>query len=139
MKKTLTILAGLILTLGLAQSVEAKTIQVSALEDFNASNPPQVIHVQMNANTKLDEDLMLFQGYQVTAKVVAGNGGFIFVPVNYVDFQEQKMPVKNEVRAVYRGNGGVIRQNQPFYLTFPDVAPEPFQYYVPSSSDMRQF
>ena len=136
MKKSLALLAGLVLSFSLSQSVEAKTIQVSALEDFNAANPPQVLHVQMNANTKLDEELMLFQGYQVTAKVVQGNGGFIFVPVNYVNFQEEKLPVKSEVHAVYRGNGGVIGQNQPFYLVFPDVEPEPFQYYVPSTSDM---
>ena len=44
------------------QSVDAKTIQVSALEDFNTTNPPAEIHVQMNANTRLDYDLMLFQG-----------------------------------------------------------------------------
>ena len=136
MKKLFALLTGLILTLTFSQAVSAKTIQVSALEDFNVANPPQVLHVQMNANTKLDNELMLFQGYQVTARVVKGNGGFIFVPVNYVNFQEEKLPVKNEVRAVYRGSEGVIRQNQPFYLVFPDVEPEPFQYYVPSTSDM---
>ena len=136
MKKLLSILAGVVLSFGLLQSAQAKTIQVSALEDFQTNNPPQIIHIQMNANTKLDNELMLFQGYQVTGRIVARNGGFIFVPVSYVNFQEEKLPVRQEVQAVYRGNGGVIRQYQPFYLVFPEVEPEPFQYYVPSSSDM---
>lgn len=136
MKKLLSILASVIISFGMTQATQAKTIQVSALEDFQTSNPPQVIHIQMNANTKLDQDLMLFQGYQVTGKIVAHNGGFVFIPVNYVNFQEEKLPVRHEVQAVYRGNAGLIRQHQPFYLVFPDVEPEPFQYYVPSSSDM---
>ena len=69
MKKLIMAFAGLILSLGLMQSVDAKTIQVSALEDFNTTNPPAEIHVQMNANTRLDYDLMLFQGFQVTGKM----------------------------------------------------------------------
>ena len=82
--KKIILLHLLVLVLSLKsmmQSVEAKTVQVSALEDFNAANPPQVLHVQMNANTRLDYDLMLFQGFQVTGKVVPQNGGFVFVPV----------------------------------------------------------
>ena len=84
MKKLLSAIIGLVAVFALAQSVQAKTIQVSALEDFNTVNPPQLLHVQMNANTRLDYDLMLFQGYQVTGKVVPQNGGFTFVPVSYV-------------------------------------------------------
>ena len=56
MKKLLSTFIGLIISLCLIQSVEAKTVQVSALEDFQTSNPPQVLHVQMNANTRLDYD-----------------------------------------------------------------------------------
>ena len=132
MKKVLSTVASLVLALGLAQAVGAKTIQVSALEDFSTANPPQVLHVQMNANTRLDYDLMLFQGYQVAGKVVPQNGGFVFVPVSYVNFQEEQLPVKKEYPAVYKGGQGVIRQNQPFLLVFPENGPDTFQYYVPS-------
>ena len=117
--------------------VEAKTVQVTALEDFQTSNPPQVLHVQMNANTRLDYDLMLFQGFQVTGKVVPQNGGFVFVPVSYVNYQEESLPIQKEYPATYRGKGGLIRQNQPFQLVFPNNGPDTFQYYVPSVSDMN--
>lgn len=137
MKKFLSTVLGLFLSIGLMQSVEAKTIQVSALEDFNTANPPQVLHVQMNANTRLDYDLMLFQGYQVTGKVVPQGNSFVFVPVSYVNFQEEQLPVKKEYPAVYKGGQGVIRQNQPFLLVFPENGPDTFQYYVPSQSDLN--
>ena len=106
------------------------------MEDFNTTNPPAEIHVQMNANTRLDYDLMLFQGFQVTGKVVPQNGGFVFVPVSYVNFQEESLPITKEFPAVYKGRAGLIRQNQPFFLVFPDNGPDTFQYYVPSVSDM---
>lgn len=138
MKKLFGVIFGVILSLGLLQSVEAKTIQVSALEDFQTNNPPQVLHIQMNANTRLDYDLMLFQGFQVTGKVVPqNNGGFIFIPVSYVNFQEESLPINKEFQAVYKGKNGLIRQNQPFTLIFPDNEPDNFQYYVPSVSDMN--
>ena len=138
MKKLLSAIIGLVAVFALAQSVQAKTIQVSALEDFNTVNPPQLLHVQMNANTRLDYDLMLFQGYQVTGKVVPQNGGFTFVPVSYVNFQEEQLPVNKEYPAYYKGGAGLIRQNQPFLLIFPENGPDTFQYYVPSSSDINR-
>ncbi len=138
MKKVFGLLLGFIFSLCLMSSVEAKTIQVSALEDFQTNNPPQVLHIQMNANTRLDYDLMLFQGFQVTGKVVPqNNGGFVFIPVSYVNFQEESLPINKEFQAVYKGKNGLIRQNQPFTLIFPDNEPDNFQYYVPSVSDMN--
>ena len=137
MKKLLGLIAGLIVIIGLAQSVSAKTIQVAALEDFNTANPPQVLHVQMNANTRLDYDVMLFQGYQVTGRVVSQGGSFVFIPVSYVNFQEEQLPIKKEYPAVYKGGNGVIRRNQPFLLVFPENGPDTFQYYVPSQSDLN--
>ena len=112
MKKLLSVFAGLIIAFSLTQSVEAKTVQVSALEEFSTANPPAVLHVQMNANTRLDYDVMLFQGYQVTGKIVAQNGGFAFIPVSYINFQEEQIPLKKEFPAVYRGGQGLVRQNQ---------------------------
>lgn len=138
MKKLFGGILTLVLMLSVAVSVQAKTIQVSALEDFNTTNPPAVLHVQMNANTRLDYDLMLFQGFQVTGKVVAQNGTFAFVPVSYVNFQEEKLPIKKEYPAYYQGGQGIIRQNQPFLLVFPDNGADTFQYYVPSSSDINK-
>ena len=137
MKKLLSAVLGMAFCFTIGQAVNAKTIQVSALEDFNVANPPQVLHVQMNANTRLDYDLMLFQGFQVTGKVTPQNGGFIFTPVSYINFQEENLPIDKEYQAIFRGNTGVIRQNQPFYLAFPDNGPDTFQYYVPSVSDMN--
>lgn len=137
MKKLVIAFASLILSLTLVQSVVAKTVQVTALEDFQTSNPPQMLHVQMNANTRLDYDLMLFQGFQVTGKVVPKDGSFFFVPVSYVNFQEESLPISKEYPALYKGNSGLIRQNQPFMLVFPDNGPDTFQYYVPSVNDMN--
>lgn len=135
MKKLFMLFAAFVLSLGMAQ---AKTVQVTALEDFQTTNPPQVLHVQMNANTRLDYDLMLFQGFQVTGKVVPQqNGGFVFVPVSYVNYQEENLPVAKEFPAVFKGKAGLIRQNQPFSLVFPNNGPDTFQYYVPSVSDMN--
>lgn len=135
MKKLLAIAAGLFIAAGL--HADAKTIQVSALEDFSTSNPPQVLHVQMNANTRLDYDVMLFQGYQVTGKVIPQGGSFAFVPVSYVNYQEEQLPVKREYPAIYKGGQGIIRKNQPFLLVFPENGPDTFQYYVPSQSDLN--
>lgn len=137
MKKLVIAFASLILSLTLVQSVVAKTVQVTALEDFQTSNPPQILHVQMNANTRLDYDLMLFQGFQVTGKVVSRDGTFFFVPVSYVNFHEENLPISKEYPALYKGKSGLIRQNQPFMLVFPDNGPDTFQYYVPSVSDMN--
>lgn len=138
MKKLFMVFTAFVLSLSLLQSVEAKTVQVTALEDFQTSNPPQVLHVQMNANARLDYDLMLFQGFQVTGKVVPqGNGGFVFVPQSYVNYQEESLPIEREYPAAFKGRGGLIRQNQPFLLVFPNNGPDTFQYYVPSVSDMN--
>ena len=137
MKKLFMLFAAFALSLYMMMSAEAKTVQVTALEDFNVSNPPQVLHVQMNANTRLDYDLMLFQGFQVTGKVQARDGGFVFIPVSYVNYHEEKLPIQNEYPAVFKGQAGLIRQNQPFHLVFPDNGPDTFQYYVPSVSDMN--
>ena len=137
MKKLLSAVLGIAFFSVAGQAVNAKTIQVSALEDFNVANPPQLLHVQMNANTRLDYDLMLFQGFQVTGKVVPQNGGFTFIPVSYINYQEENMPISKEYPAIFRGNSGIVRQNQPFFLSFPDNGPDTFQYYVPSVSDMN--
>lgn len=136
MKKLFMAFSLLVLSVLCMQSAEAKTVQVTALEDFQAANPPQVLRVQMNANTRLDYDLMLFQGFQVTGKVVPQNSGFVFVPVSYVNYQEESLPVEKQYPAIFKGNSGLIRQNQPFFLVFPDNGPDTFQYYVPSNSDM---
>ncbi len=138
MKKLLSTVAALVLAFTVAGAVQAKTVQVSALEDFNTANPPQVLHVQMNANTRLDYDVMLFQGYQVAGKVAPANGGFAFVPIAFVNFQEEQVPIKKEFAAYYKGGSGIIRQNQPFLLSFPENGPDTFQYYVPSSSDINK-
>ena len=137
MKKLVMLFTAFALSLSMMTSVEAKTVQVTALQDFNTANPPEILHVQMNANTRLDYDLMLFQGFQVTGKVRVKDGGFVFVPVSYVNYHEEKLPVQNEYPAVFTGKSGVIRQNQPFHLVFPDNGPDTFQYYVPSVSDMN--
>ena len=138
MKKLLSAVVGLVLAFAAAGAVQAKTVQVSALEDFNTANPPQVLHVQMNANTRLDYDVMLFQGYQVAGKVSSANGGFTFTPLAFVNFQEEQVPIKKEYAAYYKGRNGVIRQNQPFLLIFPENGPDTFQYYVPSTSDINK-
>ncbi len=137
MKKLFMAFAALVLSVSLFQAVDAKTVQVTALEDFQTANPPEVLHVQMNANTRLDYDLMLFQGFQVTGKVVRQGEGFVFLPATYVNYQEEKLPIYKEFPAVYKGKSGLIRQNQPFLLVFPDNGPDTFQYYVPSVSDMN--
>ena len=137
MKKLVSLLSALVVTMLVAINVDAKTVQVTALEDFNTANPPQVLHVQVNANARLDYDLMLFQGFQVVGKVVPQNGTFVFIPVSYINYQEEKLPFTKEFPAAYKGRQGVIRQNQPFTLVFPDASPENFQYYVPSVSDMN--
>ncbi len=109
MKKLFMVFTAMILSLGIIQGVQAKTIQVTALEDFDTSNPPQVLHIQINGNTRLDYDLMLFQGFQVTGKVLPQqNGGFVFVPVSYVNFQEDRLPIDKEYQAVYKGKNGLI-------------------------------
>ena len=137
MKKLFMAFVAMVLSISLFQTVEAKTVQVTALEDFQTSNPPEVLHVQMNANTRLDYDLMLFQGFQVTGRVVKQGEGFIFIPATYVNYQEESLPITKEFPAAYKGRGGLIRQNQPFMLVFPDNGPDTFQYYVPSVSDMN--
>ena len=108
MKKLFMLFSAFVFSAAMMLGVEAKTVQVTALEDFHTSNPPQVLHVQMNANTRLDYDLMLFQGFQVTGKVVPQNGGFIFVPVSYVNYQEENLPIQKEYPAGYKGRSGLI-------------------------------
>ncbi|HCB11403.1 MAG TPA: hypothetical protein DEO94_04565 [Cyanobacteria bacterium UBA11991] len=138
MKKLLSVIVCAVLAFGVAISAQAKTIQVSALEDFNTGNPPAELHVQMNANTRLDYDLMLFQGYQVTGKVVPQQGGFEFTPTSYVNFQEEQVPIAKAYPAFFKGPSVLIRQDQPFLLIFPENGPDTFQYYVPSSDDINK-
>ncbi len=133
MKKLLGVIFGLILSMSLAQSVNAKTIQVSALENFNTANPPAVLHVQTNANIRLDYDYMIFKGFQLTGKTAAVNGGFVFVPVSYVNFQEESQPVTKEFYAYFKGRSGVINRGQKFLLVFPENGPDTYQYYVQGS------
>jgi hypothetical protein len=137
MKKLIMAFTAFVLSLALIQGAEAKTVQVTALEDFNTSNPPQVLHVQMNANTRLDYDLMLFQGFQVTGQIVAQNGALVFVPVSYVNYQEESLPITKQYPAALKVRNGLVRQNQPIMLVFPENGPDTFQYYVPSVSDMN--
>ncbi|MBQ8458748.1 hypothetical protein IJ541_01445 [bacterium] len=136
MKKLFMMFTALVLSASILQGAEAKNVQVTALEDFNSANPPQVLHVQMNGNARLDYDLMLFQGFQVTGKVVPQNGAFVFVPVSYVNYQEEELPINKDFPATFKGRKGLIRQNQPFTLVFPNGT-DSFQYYVPSVSDMN--
>ena len=138
MKKLLSAFVGLVLSMSLMNSVQAKTIQVSALEDFQTSNPPQVLHVQMNGNVRLDYDTMLFQGFQVTGRIVGkSGGGYVFVPVSYINYQEEQIPLSKEFPAIIKSRYNVVRQNQPFTLIFSNNSSEGFQYYVPSNSDMN--
>ena len=136
MKKLFMLFTAFVFSASMLLGAEAKTVQFSALEDFNTANPPAELHVQMNANTRLDYDLMLFQGFQVTGKVVPQGNGFVFVPVSYVNYEEEKLPIQKQFPATFKGRAGVIRQNQPFSLVFGNGPSENFQYYVTSSSDI---
>jgi len=137
MKKLFMLFTALVVSASMLLGAEAKTVQVTALEDFSVSNPPAELHVQMNANTRLDYDLMLFQGFQVTGKVVQNGNGMFFVPVSYVNYQEERLPIEKQFPAAMKLRGSVIRQNQPFGLVFQNNGPDTFQYYVPSVSDMN--
>ena len=137
MKNLFKLFTALLFSFMIINGVSAKTVQVTALEDWNVSNPPQVLHVQMNANTRLDYDLMLFQGFQVTGNVVKTNNGYAFIPVSYVNYQEEQLPIEKQYPAVIKTRNDLIRQNQPFGLVFPNNGPDTFQYYVPSVSDMN--
>ena len=137
MKNLLKMFMAVVVAMTVAGCADAKTVQVTALEDWNTSNPPQVLHVQMNANTRLDYDLMLFQGFQVTGKIAQSGNGYVFVPVSYVNYQEEELPIEKQFPAQIKVRGGLVRQNQPFGLVFPNNGPDSFQYYVPSVSDMN--
>ncbi len=56
MKKLLSAFVGLVLSMSLMNSVQAKTIQVSALEDFQTSNHNQVWYLHSFEHAKLEED-----------------------------------------------------------------------------------
>ncbi len=138
MKKLLMLFIAGLFSLTIAISAQAKTIQVTTLEDFQASNPPQVLHIQMNGNLRLDYDTMLFQGFQVTGRILGkSDGGYVFVPVSYINYQEEQIPLKKEFPAIIKTRSEIVRQNQPFTLVFPNPKAENFQYYVPSVSDIN--
>lgn len=138
MKKLFMLFIAGLLSLTMALTAEAaRTVQVTTLEDFSPNNPPQVLHIQMNGNVRLDYDTMLFQGFQVTGRIVGTNGGYAFVPVSYINYQEEQIPMSKEFPAVIKTRANVIRQNQPFTLVFPNESAMGFQYYVPSNSDMN--
>ena len=140
MKKLFMLFIAGLFSLTMALSAQARTIQVTTLEDFRADNPPQILHIQMNGNLRLDYDTMLFQGFQVTGRVVSNQGqggGFVFVPVSYVNYQDEQIQLQKQFPALIRTGTNVVRQNQPFALIFPNNTTEKFQYYVPSVSDMN--
>lgn len=138
MKKLFMLFIAGLFSLTIALSAQAKTIQVTTLEDFQSSNPPQVLHIQMNGNLRLDYDTMLFQGFQVTGRILGkSGGGYVFVPVSYINYQEEQIPLKKEYPAIIKTRSEIVRQNQPFTLVFPNPKAESFQYYVPSVSDMN--
>ena len=137
MKKLIMLFTAVVMSLTMFLSAEAKTVQVTTLEDFNPNNPPQVLHIQMNGNVRLDYDTMLFQGFHVTGKVLPKNdGGFVFIPVNYINYQEENLTLPKQFPAIIKTRASIVRQNQPFTLVFPNNA-DGFQYYVPSNSDMN--
>ena len=140
MKKLFMLFIAGLFSLTMALSAQARTIQVTTLEDFRADNPPQILHIQMNGNLRLDYDTMLFQGFQVTGRVVSNQGqggGFVIVPVSYVNYQDEQIQLQKQFPALIRTGANVVRQNQPFALIFPNNTTEKFQYYVPSVSDMN--
>jgi len=138
MKKLLMLFIAGLFSLTMVLSAQAKTVQVTTLEDFQPNNPPQVLHIQMNGNVRLDYDTMLFQGFQVTGRIMGkSGGGFVFVPVSYINYQEEQIPLSKEFPALIKSRSNVVRQNQPFTLVFPNNTSEGFQYYVPSVSDMN--
>lgn len=139
MKRLLMLFVAGVFSLTMVLSAQAaRTVQVTTLEDFQPNNPPQVLHIQMNGNVRLDYDTMLFQGFHVTGRILGKSGdGFVFVPVSYINYQEEQIPMKKEFPAVIRTRANVVRQNQPFTLVFPHEETQGFQYYVPSNSDMN--
>ena len=62
---------------------------------------------------------MLFQGFQVTGKVVPQNGGFVFVPVSYVNFQEESLPIDKEFPATYKGASWFNQTKPAILVSFP--------------------
>ena len=139
MKKLLMLFIAGVISLTMSLTAQAaRTVQVTTLEDFQPNNPPQVLHVQMNGNVRLDYDTMLFQGFQVTGRIVGkSGGGYVFVPVSYINYQEEQIPLSKEFPAIIKSRYNVVRQNQPFTLIVSNNSSEGFQYYVPSNSDMN--
>lgn len=139
MKKLLMLFVAGVISLTMALTAQAaRTVQVTTLEDFQPNNPPQVLHIQMNGNVRLDYDTMLFQGFHVTGRIVGkSGGGYVFVPVSYINYQEEQIPLSKEFPAIIKSRSNVVRQNQPFTLIFSNNSSEGFQYYVPSNSDMN--
>ena len=139
MKKLLMLFIAGVISLTMSLTAQAaRTVQVTTLEDFQPNNPPPVLHVQMNGNVRLDYDTMLFQGFQVTGRIVGkSGGGYVFVPVSYINYQEEQIPLSKEFPAIIKSRYNVVRQNQPFTLIFSNNSSEGFQYYVPSNSDMN--
>ena len=139
MKKLLMLFIAGVISLTMSLTAQAaRTVQVTTLEDFQPNNPPQVLHIQMNGNVRLDYDTMLFQGFHVTGRIVGkSGGGYVFVPVSYINYQEEQSPLSKEFPAIIKSRYNVVRQNQPFTLIFSNNSSEGFQYYVPSNSDMN--
>lgn len=91
------------------QPVMAKTVQVEALEGFSTAAPSQTMRVKIINNIQMDNDLTLFEGYVVTGKIInvtapqrlKKNASFAFVPISYVNFQNESQQIKGEYLGKY--------------------------------------
>ena len=89
--------------------VFAKTIHVQAMENFSTENPPQNYSVRILDDLSLEEKLILKIGYVVNGKIIdvtdpkrlKRDAKFVFVPLDYVDENNEKHEIKGFFPAVY--------------------------------------
>ena len=98
MKKLFAILA---LILGLAVPANAVTTQVQALQDFSLANPPQTLLVKILSNVRLNQDVMLHEGFYVAGQVQKVGNRLVFVPVKYQNFHNEVFEIQGEYPAVF--------------------------------------
>lgn len=109
----------------------AKTAPVQSLEDFSFKNPPQTLNIKVLSNVQLNSDVVLFEGYVVTGKVMDVKGNtFTFIPLEYRNFHNDVSIIDGTSYANFMGlvdtknaipKDGIITKDSKFLLDFLEI------------------
>lgn len=83
----------------------AKATKVTALQEFNSTNPPKYFRVRLSEDLEISETKTLYKYYTLNGyiydvippKRLKRGASFVFVPTHYTDYSNKTYPMTNVV------------------------------------------